>query len=83
MKTVLVRRALSAALLVLSCNLIVWSQLYTGSISGAVKDPSGNNVPNASITITSAANGLAIKPKQTLPASIPSATFRLVHIRRR
>ncbi len=61
MKAALIRRVLSAALLLVSGSLCTWAQLYTGSITGGVKDPSGSNVPNASVTITNVANGFAFK----------------------
>jgi len=61
LKKILVRRALSSALLLLSAGLTVWAQLYTGSITGAVKDASGGNVPTAAVTITNAANGFTFK----------------------
>lgn len=37
-------------LLVLSCS-VAWGQLYTGSLTGVVTDPSGASVPRAEVTL--------------------------------
>lgn len=39
-------------MLVLCLAIPLWGQLYTGSISGQVADPSGAVIPNASVTAT-------------------------------
>ena len=49
-----IRNALFA-LFTLTC--LVWGQLYSGSISGVVRDPSGAVVPNAHVTLTDTAKG--------------------------
>ncbi len=61
MKKVLAGRASSAALFLLLSCLGMWGQLYTGSITGTVKDPSGGGVPSASVTITNVATGFSYK----------------------
>ncbi len=53
-----IQAPLSRSLLLLLCSCVaVWGQLYTGSITGTVHDPSGAVVPNARVTITDAARG--------------------------
>jgi hypothetical protein len=51
------RRMLSFVSLFIMAAVIALGQVYTGSISGAVKDPSGAVVPNAKVTVTDAAKG--------------------------
>ena len=80
MKRVLVRPALLTQLLLLFASVSIWAQLYTGSISGAVKDPGGESVPNASITITNVANGFSYKAQTDASGiytvrNLPPATY--------
>ncbi len=51
------RLVISYVLLVIMAAVTAWSQVYTGSITGTVKDPSGAVVPNASVTVTDAGKG--------------------------
>jgi len=80
MKAVSVRRVASAAVIVFSATFSIWAQLYTGSISGAVKDPGGESVPNASVTLTNAANGFNFKAQTDASGiftarSLPPGTY--------
>lgn len=43
--------------LLVCATTTVFGQLYTGSITGTVKDPTGAVVPNANITITDVGKG--------------------------
>ena len=52
MKKLSARCALSAAFLLAFGSLSAWAQLYTGSVTGAVKDPSGSSIPNAATGFT-------------------------------
>ncbi|MBV8709314.1 MAG: TonB-dependent receptor [Acidobacteriaceae bacterium] len=52
-----VRPVRGCVLLLILVAATSWSQLNTGSIAGAVKDPSGAVVPNAQVTLTDAAKG--------------------------
>ncbi len=40
------------ALLLLTGTLTVWAQVYSGSLTGVVKDQSGGVIPGASVTLT-------------------------------
>jgi hypothetical protein len=40
------------ALLLICSAVLVWAQLYTGSVTGIVVDPSGASIPGAEITLT-------------------------------
>jgi hypothetical protein len=45
-------RAVSVVLMMtVATGMLAWAQLYTGSITGVVEDPSGAVVPNAKITL--------------------------------
>ncbi len=49
-----------AILSLLLCGLVpLWGQLYTGSVSGVVRDPSGAVVPNVKVTLTDVAKNYA------------------------
>ena len=39
----------------------VWTQSFTGSISGTIKDPSGAVIPNVEVTLKSLATGVEAK----------------------
>ena len=39
-------------LFLLYCSVAAWGQLYTGSVTGVVVDPSGASVPGAEVTLT-------------------------------
>ncbi len=47
----------SILLLLVCASMTAWGQVYTGSIAGTVKDPSGAVVPNAKVTVTDVAKG--------------------------
>jgi hypothetical protein len=58
------------------------AQLYTGSISGAVTDPSGGGIPSAKITLTDENKGFAFTATtdssgRYLLRSIPPGTYKL------
>ncbi len=40
------------------CSAIAWGQLYTGSVTGTVEDPSKALVPNAVVTLTDSDRGI-------------------------
>ena len=48
-------RGIVASLCFLAASSVVWGQLYAGSITGVVQDPSGALVPNAQVTLTDVA----------------------------
>ena len=51
-------RAMSIVLMmILAGSMLSWGQLYTGSITGVVQDPSGAVIPNARVTLTDVAKG--------------------------
>ncbi|MBV9678544.1 MAG: carboxypeptidase regulatory-like domain-containing protein, partial [Acidobacteriaceae bacterium] len=51
-------RRIGGALCFLVCvTAAAFGQLYTGSITGTVKDPTGAVVPNANVTITDVGKG--------------------------
>ncbi|MBE7178416.1 MAG: carboxypeptidase regulatory-like domain-containing protein, partial [Mucilaginibacter polytrichastri] len=57
-----------------------FSQLYTGSIAGTVKDPSGSVIPNAQVTITDAQKGFKYSAAsdaggQFTVKNLPPATY--------
>ena len=45
--------------LLVCAGMTAFGQLYTGSVTGVVKDPSGSVVPNAKVTLTDNAKGYA------------------------
>jgi hypothetical protein len=59
-----------------------WAQLYTGSLTGVVTDPSGGVVPNARVTATDVAKGFQYKTTtdsagRYLLRPLPPATYEL------
>ena len=52
-----VRQAWGLVCLLLCTTIAAFGQLYTGSITGTVKDPTGAVVPNATVTITDVGKG--------------------------
>ena len=50
---------LVAAVFVLGCSGVAWSQTVQGVITGTVTDPSGAVVPNATVTITNAGTNIS------------------------
>jgi outer membrane receptor protein involved in Fe transport len=53
------RHLFSAFLVLMFFTAFVWAQNY-GTVSGAIKDPSGATVPNASLKITNLATGVTV-----------------------
>src|SRR5947209_6416700 len=51
------RQAWGILCLLLCVTVIAFGQVYTGSITGTVKDPTGAVVPNANVTITDVGRG--------------------------
>ncbi|MBZ5540018.1 MAG: carboxypeptidase regulatory-like domain-containing protein [Acidobacteriia bacterium] len=56
--TRIVRQSLVLALVLSACGAVVFAQVTSGTIFGAVKDPSGAMVPHATVTATNAAAGI-------------------------
>src|SRR4051812_17878452 len=52
-----VKRAWGLVCLLLCITITAFGQLYTGSITGTVKDPTGAVVPNANVIITDVGKG--------------------------
>lgn len=80
MRSLSVRRAVMTALSLGVGSMVMWAQLYTGSVTGAVKDPSGGNVPNATVTITDVATGFSAKAQTDASGgytirNLPPATY--------
>src|ERR1700737_486843 len=51
---------LAAVAIVIFSTVAALAQIDTGSIVGAVRDPSGADVPKATITVTNTATGVAV-----------------------
>ncbi|MGP0076662.1 MAG: carboxypeptidase regulatory-like domain-containing protein [Bryobacteraceae bacterium] len=66
----------------LVCPAMAWGQLYTGSVTGVVTDPSGASVPRAEITLTDVDRGTPSTAKtdeagRYLFPSVPPGTYSL------
>lgn len=66
---------LVAAVFILGCSGVAWSQTVQGVITGVVTDPSGAVVPNATVTITNAGTNIS---QSTTTGSDGSYRFPLV-----
>ena len=86
---------LRASLLLLACGALVYSQNISGMLSGTVKDPAGSVIPNAPVTLTNQATGVAQKTASneaglfvfssvlpgTYAVEISASGFRSHHVR--
>lgn len=75
-------RRTAVLLLVVLAAQGLWGQLYTGSMTGVVTDPSGGVVPNATVTATDTARGFnynAVTDAQGrfVMRSLPPSTYNL------
>src|SRR6266545_2304546 len=72
----------SLLLLVTLTPATVWAQVYSGSLTGIIKDPSGAVVPGAAVKLTDANKGYSLdvtsdESGRYLLRSIPPGTYRL------
>src|SRR5437879_780974 len=73
---------LSFLLLIMLIPASVWAQVYSGSLTGVIKDPSGAVVPGADVKLTDANKGYSLDTKtdqsgRYLLRSIAPGTYRL------
>jgi hypothetical protein len=52
-------RVLATAVLAMAISTLAWTQLYTGSVTGVVSDPSGAIIPNAQVRLVDEEKGFS------------------------
>lgn len=71
-----------ALVVLVAASTMLWAQLYTGSITGVVQDPSGAVIPNAKVTLTDISKGYTYEgvtdgSGHYLFRSLPPTSYRL------
>ncbi len=74
---------LAGVILCLLLGSVVWAQVYSGSVTGVVTDPSGAVVTEAKVTVTDAGKGFVYRATtdtvgRYLIRPLPPATYQLV-----
>ena len=78
----LLRFWVAMVLLALCSSAVGWAQLYTGSMTGVVVDPSGGVIPNANVTLTDVSRGFTYKAVtdtagRYVVRSLPPSTYNV------
>ena len=78
---IILRLSLAIAVLCLMANP-AWAQLYSGTLTGVVTDPSGAVVPGANVTVTDTGKGTVFTATtdatgRYLVRALPPSTYRL------